>query len=65
VLFRQITDLAGARLAFNLILSGLGLGLAKEAVDQARKAFGKGEAVSQAAKLFQAFRREELIHYQA
>jgi hypothetical protein len=56
---------AGAGLAFNLILSGLGLGLAKEAVDEARKAFGKGETVSQAAGLFQAFRREELIHYQA
>jgi formylglycine-generating enzyme required for sulfatase activity len=56
---------AGAGLAFNLILSGVGLGAAKEAVEEARKAFGKGEPVSQVSKLAQAFRREELTHYQA
>ena len=56
---------AGAGLAFNLILSGVGLGAAKEAVEEAKKAFGKGEPVSQVSKLAQAFRREDLVHYQA
>jgi formylglycine-generating enzyme required for sulfatase activity len=56
---------AGAGLAFNLILSGVGLGLAKDAVVEAQKAFGKGEPVGQVGKLIQAFRKEELIHYQA
>jgi formylglycine-generating enzyme required for sulfatase activity len=55
----------GAALALNLILSGAGLGLAKVAVEEAKKAFGKGEAVSQASKLWGALRREELSHYQA
>jgi formylglycine-generating enzyme required for sulfatase activity len=55
----------GAGLALNLILSGVGLGLAKEAVEEAKKAFGKGKPVSQAAKLWGALRREELSHYQA
>jgi len=56
---------AGAGLAFNLVLSGLGLGLAADTLEAARKKFGEGEAVSRVGELAQAFRREELIHYQA
>ena len=56
---------AGAGLAFNLVLTGVGLGGAQEAIEEARKAFGKGEAVGQVSKFAQAFRREELVHYQA
>lgn len=56
---------AGAGLAFNVILSGVGLGLAQEAVKAAQEELGKGKPVSQLSKLAQAFRREELVHYQA
>ncbi len=56
---------AGAGLAFNLVLTGVGLGIAKETLAEARKAFGKGEPVSQLSKLAQAFKREELVHEQA
>jgi len=56
---------SGAGLAFNLILSGVGLGLPAKALEAAQAALGKGEPVSQLSKLAQAFRREELSHYQA
>ncbi|MBN1137800.1 MAG: SUMF1/EgtB/PvdO family nonheme iron enzyme [Anaerolineae bacterium] len=56
---------AGAGLAFNLVVSSVGLGLAAEAMDAARKTVGEGEPVNQVSKLLKAVRREELIHYQA
>jgi formylglycine-generating enzyme required for sulfatase activity len=56
---------AGAGLAFNLILSGVGLGLAKEVVETAREALGEGAPVSRLSELAQAFKREELSHTQA
>jgi hypothetical protein len=56
---------AGAGLAFNLVLSGVGLGLVDTVVDEARKTLGKGEPVSQLSKLAQAFKREEVLHTQA
>ena len=56
---------AGAGLAFNLVLSGLPIGAPKAAWEEAQKALGKGEPVSQLGKLAEAFRREELTHYQA
>lgn len=56
---------AGAGLAFNLVLSGVGLGLPQAAWQEAQKALGKGEPVSQLGKLAEAFRREETVHYQA
>lgn len=56
---------AGAGLAFNLALSGVGLGLPQVAWEEAQKALGKGEPVSRLGKLAEAFRREETVHYQA
>jgi len=56
---------AGTGLAFNLVLSGVGLGLPQAAWEEAQKALGKGEPVSQLGKLAGALRREELTHYQA
>lgn len=61
---------AGAGMGLNLALSFLGPGLAAAGVaadvlTEARKEFGKGESVSQAGKLAQAFRREQIVHYQA
>jgi formylglycine-generating enzyme required for sulfatase activity len=57
---------AGAGLAFNLLLAGpLQTLLAKEAIEEAKKGFGKGEPLGQLGKLLGAFRREELTHYQA
>jgi hypothetical protein len=51
--------------AFNLVLSGLGLGLAADVLEEARKSFGKGEPVSQVGQLAQAFHRKEQVHYQS
>ena len=61
---------AGAGMGLNLALSFLGPGLAAagmatDVLTEARKEFGKGESVSQAGKLAEAFRREEIVHYQA
>jgi len=61
---------AGAGLGANLALSFLGPGLAaagmaRDALAEARKEFGKGAPVSKAGELAQAFRRQELVHYQA
>ena len=56
---------AGAGLAFNLVLSGVGLGLVDTVMDEARKTLGKGEPVSQLSKLAQAFKREDVLHTQA
>jgi formylglycine-generating enzyme required for sulfatase activity len=56
---------AGAGLAFNLVLSGVGLGLVDTVVDEARKTLGKGEPVSRLGELAQAFKREEIVHEQA
>ncbi len=61
---------AGAGVGLNLALSFLGpalagAGMAKDALKAARESFGKGESVSQMGKLIEAFRREEIIHYQA
>jgi len=53
---------AGAGLAFGLVLRSIGLGAVQE---EALKAFGKGESVSQVSQLVQAFKREELVHEQA
>lgn len=52
---------AGAGLAFGLVLRSVGLGAVQE---EALKAFGKGESVSQLSQLVQAFKREDLVHEQ-
>ncbi|MCB9154453.1 MAG: SUMF1/EgtB/PvdO family nonheme iron enzyme [Caldilineae bacterium] len=61
---------AGAGIGLNLALSLLGPGLAAAGVaadtlQEARKELGKGAPVSQVGKLAEAFRREEIVHYQA
>jgi formylglycine-generating enzyme required for sulfatase activity len=56
---------AAAGLAFNLLVSFTGLNLVKGVVEEAQKGLGKGEPVSQAARLLQAFRREGIERYQA
>lgn len=61
---------AGAGIGLNLALSFLGPGLAAagmavDTLQEARKELGKGAPVSQVSKLAEAFRREEVVHYQA
>ncbi len=61
---------AGAGIGLNLALSFLGPGLAAagmaaDTLQEARKELGKGAPVSQMGKLAEAFRREEIVHYQA
>ncbi len=61
---------AGAGLGVNLALSFLGPGLAAagmaaDVLTEARKELGKGEPVGKVGELAQAFRRQELVHYQA
>jgi formylglycine-generating enzyme required for sulfatase activity len=61
---------AGAGIGLNLALSFLGPGLAAagmaaDSLQEARKELGKGAPVSQVGKLAEAFRREEIVHYQA
>ncbi len=61
---------AGAGVGLNLAFSFLGPGLAAagmatDVLQEARKEFGKGASVSQVGKLADAFRRQDIVHYQA
>ncbi|MEI2691661.1 MAG: P-loop NTPase fold protein [Anaerolineae bacterium] len=60
----------GAGIGLNLALSFLGpglaaVGMAADTLQEARKELGKGAPVSKVGELAKAFRREEIVHYQA